>query len=110
MTTVITIGNATLYLGDCREILPSVAPDVVITDPPYGDQTHKGARSAKSLDTATIDFAPITAAELLVIARNLVAGTRRWVIMTCAWQHAAALEEPLVQEALSIFGGEIVDD
>lgn len=32
-----TIGNATLYLGDCREILPTLgAVDAVVTDPPYG--------------------------------------------------------------------------
>lgn len=29
------IGNATLYLGDCREILPTLAYDAVVTDPPY---------------------------------------------------------------------------
>lgn len=32
-----TIGNATLYLGDCLEILPTLDKvDAVITDPPYG--------------------------------------------------------------------------
>jgi site-specific DNA-methyltransferase (adenine-specific) len=31
------IGDATLYLGDCMEILPTLAKvDAVITDPPYG--------------------------------------------------------------------------
>ena len=31
------IGNATLYLGDCRDILPTLPKvDAVITDPPYG--------------------------------------------------------------------------
>ena len=31
------IGNATLYLGDCRGILPTLPKvDAVITDPPYG--------------------------------------------------------------------------
>ena len=31
------IGNATLYLGDCLEILPTLPKvDAVITDPPYG--------------------------------------------------------------------------
>jgi site-specific DNA-methyltransferase (adenine-specific)/modification methylase len=31
------IGNATLYLGDCREVLPGIgAVDAVVTDPPYG--------------------------------------------------------------------------
>lgn len=32
-----TIGDCTLYLGDCRDILPSLGPvDAVVTDPPYG--------------------------------------------------------------------------
>ena len=32
-----TIGNATLYLGDCREVLPTLPKvDAVVTDPPYG--------------------------------------------------------------------------
>ena len=31
------IGDATLYLGDCREVLPTLPKvDAVITDPPYG--------------------------------------------------------------------------
>ena len=32
-----TIGNATLYLGDCLEIMPLLPKvDAVVTDPPYG--------------------------------------------------------------------------
>lgn len=32
-----TIGRATLYLGDCRDILPTLGKvDAVVTDPPYG--------------------------------------------------------------------------
>lgn len=35
--TKVEIGNATLYLGDCRDILPTIGKvDAVITDPPYG--------------------------------------------------------------------------
>lgn len=31
-----TIGDATLYLGDCLEILPTLPKvDAVITDPPF---------------------------------------------------------------------------
>tara|TARA_R100001015_G_C4595960_1_gene151166 strand:+ start:335 stop:1021 length:687 start_codon:yes stop_codon:yes gene_type:complete len=31
------IGNATLYLGDCKDILPELGlVDAVVTDPPYG--------------------------------------------------------------------------
>lgn len=37
MSRIETIGNATLYLGDCRDILPALPKvDAVITDPPYG--------------------------------------------------------------------------
>lgn len=37
MSRVEVIGNATLYLGDCLEILPTLGPvDAVVTDPPYG--------------------------------------------------------------------------
>lgn len=32
----VVIGNAELYLGDCRDILPGLSFDAVLTDPPYG--------------------------------------------------------------------------
>jgi len=36
-TRIETIGDATLYLGDCMDILPTLDKvDAVITDPPYG--------------------------------------------------------------------------
>jgi site-specific DNA-methyltransferase (adenine-specific) len=36
MTEPVVIGNATLYLGDCRDILPTLGKvDAVVTDPPY---------------------------------------------------------------------------
>ena len=37
MSEKVQIGDATLYLGDCRDILPTLERvDAVITDPPYG--------------------------------------------------------------------------
>lgn len=43
----VIIGNATLYLGDCMEILPTLPKvDAVITDPPYGiDESSKKVAS-----------------------------------------------------------------
>lgn len=44
-----TIGAATLYLGDCRDILPTLSGvDAVVTDPPYGVSYNAGVgRMAK---------------------------------------------------------------
>jgi tRNA G10 N-methylase Trm11 len=37
MSEPVKIGRATLYLGDCRDILPMLGKvDAVVTDPPYG--------------------------------------------------------------------------
>lgn len=37
MSRIETIGRATLYLGDCRDVLPTLGKvDAVVTDPPYG--------------------------------------------------------------------------
>jgi site-specific DNA-methyltransferase (adenine-specific)/modification methylase len=37
VTEIVKIGDATLYLGDCVDILPTLDKvDAVITDPPYG--------------------------------------------------------------------------
>lgn len=39
-----TIGDCTLYLGDCREILPTLSKvEAVVTDPPYGINADRGA-------------------------------------------------------------------
>lgn len=49
MTAPVTIGDATLYLGDCLEILPTLGKvDAVVTDPPYGIGITRSNRLAVS--------------------------------------------------------------
>ncbi len=58
MTRIEKIGNATLYLGDCLEIIPELKrADGVITDPPYAvptivAQTREITRNAGDLSIA----------------------------------------------------------
>jgi site-specific DNA-methyltransferase (adenine-specific) len=60
-----TIGRATLYLGDAREILPTLGPiAAVVTDPPYGmayKSGHNSSRRGAGLSMARKDgnFKPI---------------------------------------------------
>lgn len=47
MSRVEQIGRATLYLGDCRDLLPTLPKvDAVVTDPPYGIGADKAAKAA----------------------------------------------------------------
>ncbi len=49
MGRVEQIGDATLYLGDCLEIMPTLGPfDAVVTDPPYGIGITRSNRLAVS--------------------------------------------------------------
>ena len=52
-----TIGNATLYEGDCREILPTLPKvDAVITDPPYGIGEAAGKNASRGKLAVAKDF------------------------------------------------------
>jgi site-specific DNA-methyltransferase (adenine-specific) len=96
------IGNATLYLGDAFSIMPELGDvDCIITDPPYNAKTHKGARTTSRGQAVTlIDFDSISEAQFIEFCGNAVTQAKRWVVMSCAWQHAAELEKqgiPLVR-------------
>jgi len=98
-----TIGNATLYLGDCLEILPTLDKvDAVITDPPYGENTHKQARTNKGKAGGNyknsgggngrgmrlINFPPLDGERFKEMCTSLVEKSKRWVVMTCDHHHA----------------------
>ena len=84
------IGNATLYLGDCREIMPTLGKvDAVITDPPYDARTHGGAIS--DANGNTIDFAPLEDVAAFVSA--CLAVCNGWCIAFCPLEELAAYKQ-----------------
>jgi site-specific DNA-methyltransferase (adenine-specific) len=82
VTEPVVIGDATLYLGDCLEILPTLGPvDAVVTDPPYGIGYQHGAyRTAtehvkrRGHPRITGDDVPFDPTPLLAFPRVLMFG------------------------------------
>lgn len=90
-----------LHLGDCREILPSLAPDSVdflCTDPPYDAQTHARARSVTVIGGVFkggrqhVTFASATAAEIAETYAMAAHACKRWLVATMELRHAVDIE------------------
>lgn len=91
-------GSVRLYCGDCREIMPTMEAgsiDAVVTDPPYGDKTHRGQRSlaygATGGGHVAIDFLSTDADSLRVIFG--MCRPRRWLVSFIEWRHCLPLEQ-----------------
>lgn len=86
-----TVGDATLYLGDCRDILPTLGKvDAVVTDPPYSENTHKKAKSNRGgFNEKFVTFAALDGEDFCEVAKACLDTTDGWVVMTCDYRHAA---------------------
>lgn len=104
----------TLYLGDCREILPQLGPvDHTIMDPPYEAEAHTQARRCKrgfEIGTArtkhemrveALPFPPITEDERQFVAKEIGRLTKRWALVFCQAEAALTWEASLLAGGLN---------
>lgn len=87
MSNPVIIGNATLYLGDCRDILPTLPKvDAVVTDPPYGiaydprrSQSSAASGQRKNMKQIEGDNKPFDPSHLVGIAsKNVIWGANHF--------------------------------
>jgi site-specific DNA-methyltransferase (adenine-specific) len=83
-----TIGDCTLYLGDCLEILPTLGKvDAVVTDPPYSQHVHsssmRGAAGWKGKIAVErkLGFDALTDVQRQAIAQFGAESAARWVLV-----------------------------
>ena len=94
------IGDATLYLADCMDILPMLGKvDAVITDPPFESDAHTAMRrtqkSIKSGKNDVIDFAPIDELTRLFIAKYASTNCAGWALFFCQVEAASIYRDTL---------------
>ena len=80
--------------GERDEVLASLgdaAVDVTITDPPYNERTHGGARTESRgvVFAPGINFAPVSSFDFV---GEMLRASSRWVLAFCAFEHFAAYE------------------
>ena len=97
-----TIGDATLYLGDCLEVLPTLGPaDHVITDPPFEEEAHtlqrrvprRGHDGLSRLMAEPLPFAKIIDRE--AYAADIVRVAGGWALIFCQAEAVQAWREAL---------------
>ena len=80
------IGDATLYLGDCRDILPTLPKvDAVITDPPYSERCHAGhdvgaAKARDGSERKELGYSALTLDDVRHLAEDYARVCDGWIV------------------------------
>lgn len=86
MSRVEHIGRATLYLGDCRDILPTLGTvPHIITDPPYSKATHEHhdarvSRSRDNSDRRALGYPALDEGAVAALAGLFCSISEGWVV------------------------------
>lgn len=82
----VKIGDADLYLGDCRDIIPTLGKvDAVITDPPYSERCHAGhnasiRRLKDKRKREQLAFDSLTISDVAVLAEQFAEICDGWIV------------------------------
>jgi site-specific DNA-methyltransferase (adenine-specific) len=100
--------GVTLYLGDCRDVLPTLGKVAhVITDPPYEREAHDPGRRLngrtvelkdrriREIDTSPIDFEPTTPELRSACAAEFGRLCGGWVLVFCQAEAVQVWRESL---------------
>lgn len=101
-----TIGDATLYLGDCREILPGIgAVDAVVTDPPYSIMGGGASIAGKGVEAPfDTQFYQVWFEAILTSAsKSAMTSSSAWW-MTIDWRGAIAVERAVNRSGFRLAG------
>ena len=91
--------NITIYNARAEDLLASLEPksaELILTDPPYDEKTHKGARSANDIATPgkrLITFDSATEEDIKIWFTAMGRVAQSWVVSFTDWRHAAYLEQ-----------------
>lgn len=89
MTPYYDDGQITIFLGDCREILPTLGQvDLVLTDPPYGMEFRSNHRITRHQPITGDDSLPVDTIQ------EAISKARRASYVFCRWDNLGAMPKP----------------
>ncbi len=95
-------GNIAIFHGRCQDVLPSLSGvDLILTDPPFAEQTHAGAATHPTRMAGgdghsprkLLDFDSITFADLHAIFSLFGPTGVKWIVSFMDWHHIYQMEQ-----------------
>lgn len=102
------IGECMLYLADCRDVLPGLSVDHIITDPPFSSRTHAGhdavaRRGRDGSDRRALGYGALSPDDVTVIAGLLCAAGGGWIVWMTDHTLAPAIQAGLADRGRYVF-------